>query len=121
MDHQVIVVDEDTQCLQAIGFALRSMGYLVNLHNNASMAAKDFKESSTNNYDLLIIDLRTLLNSYAKMSDLERESLLRIKTMGLNGFLDPISPEVLTKLGIHTCLSKPFDHHELTETLNKII
>jgi PAS domain S-box-containing protein len=116
----VLFVDDEAPLLDSFGTALRRLGYTVDVAANGREALARF-ESAPDRYDLVITD-----QSMPQMTGIELARQIRrlrpkARIVLCTGFIEAANRDEVFAVGIKALVAKPFELHELVQTLRGIL
>jgi CheY-like chemotaxis protein len=114
MHHRVVVIDDDTDILEAIAIVLKGAGYETQTESNGADALESMKQGSP---CLILLDLMMPgMNGWQFRAEQMRDEVLAsIPTIVMTGF--PAAAEDASSLGAAACLKKPIELDELLDTV----
>jgi CheY-like chemotaxis protein len=112
--HRVVVIDDDTDILEAIAIVLNGAGYDAQTESSGAEALDRIREGTP---CLILLDLMMPgMNGWQFRAEQMRDAALAsIPTIVMTGF--PAAVENASSLGAAACLKKPIDLDELLDTV----
>jgi len=114
--HRVVVIDDDTDILEAIAIVLREAGYDAQTESNGADALDRIRQGTP---CLILLDLMMPgMNGWQFRAEQMRDAALAsIPTIVMTGF--PAAAENASSLGAAVCLKKPIDLDKLLDTVGR--
>ena len=116
MKKRILVVDDEEMILNAIKLILEDMGYSVSCFSNPEEGEK---EAISNDYDLIILDLRMPKKNGADITKNIIKNKPEAKILILTAYpTDPLAKKALES-GARSLLKKPFEISKILDFIEK--
>ncbi len=114
--HRVVVIDDDTDILEAIAIVLNGAGYEAQTESNGAAALESMKHGTP---CLILLDLMMPgMNGWQfRAEQLRDATLASVPTIVMTGF--PAAVEDASSLGAAACLKKPIDLDDLLDAVGR--
>jgi PAS domain S-box-containing protein len=119
-EEHVLLVDDETDFLHAVGERLSLLGYRVVKETDPEAALRRFREDPKQ-FDVVVTDM----TMPGMTGDRLAEAILKIRpqtpVLLWTGYSERIAPESARRIGIRTLLVKPLTGRELAAAIRKIL